>query len=369
MRPKLNRRRFAAACLAAAIFPCRAQQASAEQSYHLVDIGGLAGTDDGRFDSLIHIYPSGLTNDGAVVANASDTPFAVDPIEPVLHPAGWVVPFTVAGGEVRRIGRQRSTSFAAAINAAGSVVGFETARDGDGTSGRATVWRNGEIEHLRRLGGDFDIARGINADGVVVGASNVQRGGDAIQAVLWRNGEPLALPTLGGSRSVANDINDTDVIAGAAIATAVRYQPVLWVDGAIVPLPLPQFWVAGEALAVNSTGVAVGGGYLEFSEAPTRWTDSGYELLPGFAERVTGVARDINDADVAVGRVYRATRDYTGYVAVRWDASGVVDLNGLVPAETGFVLVDAVAINERGQILVAAANANGVARALLLSPA
>lgn len=360
MRPNLNRRRFVAASLAAALVQGRGNRASAEQPYRVADIGGLAGTGDGRFASLVHVYPSGLTNDGTVVANASDVSVPVDRIDPVLRPAGWSMPFTVSGGKTRRIGRERSTSLALAINTAGSAVGFEAARDSDGIRGRATVWRNGEIEHLPGLGGDFGIARGINAAGDLVGACNPEGGGDAIQAVVWRQGDPLALPGLGGQQSIANDINETGGIAGAAVATAIRYQPVLWVDDAIVSLPLPRFWVAGEALAVNQSGIAVGGGYLEFSEAPMRWADGGYEQLPGFAERVTGVA---------VGRVYVATRDYTGYVAVRWDASGVVDLNGLVPPETGFVLVDAVAINERGQILVAAADGDDVPHALLLSPA
>jgi hypothetical protein len=49
-------------------------------------------------------------------------------------------------------------------------------------------------------------------------------------------------------------------------------------------------------------------------------------------------------------------------------ASGLVNLNGLIPAGTGFVLTDAVAINDVGQILCNATNSGGSKHAVLLSP-
>ena len=44
------------------------------------------------------------------------------------------------------------------------------------------------------------------------------------------------------------------------------------------------------------------------------------------------------------------------------------NLNTLIPSGTGFILTDAVAINESGQILCDGTNASGNEHAVLLSP-
>jgi hypothetical protein len=48
--------------------------------------------------------------------------------------------------------------------------------------------------------------------------------------------------------------------------------------------------------------------------------------------------------------------------------TGLVNLNTLIPAGTGYTLTDALAINDSGQILRDATNASGIERAVLLSP-
>jgi probable HAF family extracellular repeat protein len=49
-------------------------------------------------------------------------------------------------------------------------------------------------------------------------------------------------------------------------------------------------------------------------------------------------------------------------------AGGLVDLNTLIPSGTGFVLTDAVAINESGQIFCDGTYVSGDEHAVLLSP-
>jgi hypothetical protein len=46
----------------------------------------------------------------------------------------------------------------------------------------------------------------------------------------------------------------------------------------------------------------------------------------------------------------------------------LVDLNTLVPLNSGFTITDAVAINDSGQILCDATNASGHEHAILLTP-
>lgn len=345
-----------------------AAKSEAADRYAITVVTGIAAGSGGPFPELIHVYPAGISDDGTVLVNASETELGSCCGRAIAVPSGWVVPFAWNDGDVRRLGRERSSSLAAAVDANGLAVGFETPRDDDLTDGRAAVWSGGDITRLPSLGGDFAIVLGVNGSGAFVGASRIEPGGSAVRATLWQeDGTPFDLGTLGGDGSVANDINDSGVVAGAAVATAVRYQPVLWIDGEIVRLPLPTYWVAGEVLAVNDAGVAVGGGFREFAESPLRWENGSFQELPGFAERVTGVARDINEDGAIVGQVYVSTSDYTGYVATLWSDGGIVDLNTVIPAGSGLVLTDAVDIDEDGRILVAAIK-DGLVHTLIISP-
>jgi hypothetical protein len=46
----------------------------------------------------------------------------------------------------------------------------------------------------------------------------------------------------------------------------------------------------------------------------------------------------------------------------------LVDLNTLIPSNSGFTITDAVGINDSGQILCDATNASGYEHAILLTP-
>lgn len=342
--------------------------AIAAMEYSVTDIGSLAGYGDGQFDELVAISPAAISGDGTVVANATSgvSDGCCDSFTPLQ--GSWAVPFRSKNGKVRRIGRERDYSQVADINNSGEIVGFATKHDHTLWEGDAVVWREGNARALPSLGGDFGFAYGINDAGDIVGTSRLATGAPQQHAALWTGGQVFDLGTLGGDSSVAYDINNSGVIAGAAVKTAVRYRPAIWRNGEIHELPLPAYWVAGEALAINDNGIVVGGGYREFSEAPLRWIDGNVEQLPGFAERATGAAGDINTAGVIVGKVYRQEKGYAGYVAVRWDESGMVDLNDLIPANSGYRLVDAVSINDSGQILATAIAADGSRHGLVLSP-
>ena len=326
--------------------------------YTIADIGSLVGHSDGQFDELEHVLPAAINDTGLVVANAVSS---IDEI--------WSVPFTSQDGSVKRFGREKSISQAYAVNAQGEIVGGITDRDDAELSKiRPVVWNGSESTDLPTLGGPTGSARAINEQGEIVGVSATSaESGSEFHATYWKDGQAFDLGTLGGESSVANDINESGVIAGAAVRTAVRTRPVVWQNGVITELPLPDFWVAGEALAINDSGVIVGGGYREFAESPNRWVDGVYEELPGFEERATGAARDVNNSGVVVGKVYLQEDGFADYVAVRWDESGLVNLNEVIPPGDGYVLVEAVSINDSGQILVSATK-DGVRHGLVLTP-
>ena len=64
----------------------------------------------------------------------------------------------------------------------------------------------------------------------------------------------------------------------------------------------------------------------------------------------TSVGQAINDSDVVVG--YSSIDGCCGYHAFIWEAGVMYDLNSLIPADSGIVLENAFAINNRGEIAV-----------------
>jgi hypothetical protein len=110
---------------------------------------------------------------------------------------------------------------------------------------------------------------------------------------------------------------------------------------------------------------AIGSHAAKFSAGA--WTDLG-----NFPGAQGSGATAINSAGQIVGTaifppIYKPFRPGK-HVPVISTASGLVDLNTMIPSGTGFTLTDAVDINTSGQILCDATNASGNEHALLLSP-
>jgi probable HAF family extracellular repeat protein len=203
-------------------------------------------------------------------------------------------------------------SYATAINNSGEAAGG---------NGQSFVENKGVITELGTLaGGNWSSAYGINAQGTVVGYGNV--GGGAFEAFVWNAGSGLtALGTLGGSSSYATAINDLGQIVGHS-TIADGY------DNAFV----------------DSNGVlrdlgTLGGG--------------------------NSYAYDINNAGVIVGYSFLAGNSVTHAFA---DVNGqMIDLNSLLPTNSGWVLNTAYGINDQGDI-VGTGTHNGQQEAFLLDP-
>ena len=85
--------------------------------------------------------------------------------------------------------------------------------------------------------------------------------------------------------------------------------------------------------------------------------------LPGFDD---SVAYDVDGAGEAVGAAAPAP-DAPNARALLWRGGRTVDLNGLLPLNSGWVLEEARAINNRGQI-AGTGLFHGAPRAFLLTP-
>ncbi|WP_414663355.1 hypothetical protein [Horticoccus sp. 23ND18S-11] len=284
-----------------------------------------------------------------------------------------------------------STTQANAINAAGTVVGF------DATSfqtARAFIYSGSTLTALPALNNARNEALGINASGVVVGTNTTFPNAD-FRGFIVANGSLTDL----GVNTTAVGINDAGTVVGNQFPRAF----IRSAAGVVTPIG-PATGSTTIATAINASGVVVG--YAEganrraFSYTNGTLTDLG--ALPGgsnsyaFAINAAGVvvgqsnestnrqlhaviftggnvididpngagtfgssATGINSAGVIVGQ------NAVGRAFVYTAATGLVDLNTLVTnlAATGFDrLISATAINDAGQIVGFGALAGGGTR-------
>jgi probable HAF family extracellular repeat protein len=314
---------------------------------------------------------------------------------------------------------QRTT--AADLNEKGEVVGWATAPEIPGkipTTAEfphlATLWRQGKAINLGSFGGDFSEALGINDQGQIVGYSYLSRRPNPDSspytkfAFLWQNGKMTRLRGLADDEagSTATSIDNHGRVVGELArgkraggraflwqAGKVRFLPpglpndinakgdlvgrasdyegnaLLWRNGRSIPLPMPKGdgWIRGRANAINESGVIVGA-----AEKKTNFPQTVLQALLWKNQTVTvlsaqrGSAADINNRGAVVGYAEKPGSRYESY-AFLYSKGHMIDLNTCLPPNSGWVLIAATAINDKGQI---AGNGlyQGNRRAFLLTP-
>jgi probable HAF family extracellular repeat protein len=267
------------------------------------------------------------------------------------------------------------------VNDAGQVVGWsytKTLVNGYDpyytlTSQHAFLWTS--ARGMQSLGKD-DKASGINAGGEVSGTINNTAAG------LW-TGNWTNLGTLGPNYYASSGlgINNFGQEVGFLLDNSSNQHAFLWTPstsggqrGTMQDLGTFGGRSSG-AFAINSQGYVAGAfqdlsyAYHAFVWRPTAANGTSGTMITLGGEG--GFASAINSSAVAVG-------DFTPTGTQQMDAalwqpgtSGsytLSDLNSLIPTGTGWTLSSADAINDRGQIVVEATQANGPQHALLLTP-
>ncbi|HWX20703.1 MAG TPA: hypothetical protein VN578_12460 [Candidatus Binatia bacterium] len=324
------------------------------QSYNITDLGAVAGeTVSGGY---------GLNGSGQAAGVSS-------------NPNGAIATL-FSNGKAINLGtlEPMDVSVATAINGTVEVVGYEFFSSDPNNTSHAWLYSNGNLKdiHSASLFPAGTRAAGINGSGVVVGQGLLTS--SSFHAFLYANGQMVDIGPPGAYQAGAAAINDAGQVVGNYYASSSAQGAFVYSNGKFTFLGVPPGASSFSAFAINSTGEVVGGSYL--SGAPSHaalynngmWTDLG--AVPGAAgTHATG----INTAGQVVGIAVFPITSYhpfkpgkhVGFIVRN---GSPVDLNTLIPANSGFTVTDAIAINDSGEILCNATNANGHKRAVLLTP-
>lgn len=213
----------------------------------------------------------------------------------------------------------------------------------------AFKWSDHRLEILHSLGGPYSSATAVNAAGDVVGSAQISSG--ARHAVLWRTSRPRDLGLLAqGDYSSARDINDQgDIVGEANLAPNGKPQAFLWHAGTMQQLPKLPGGSICSAQAINNTGMIVGSCDLPNGAAHgVIWSKGSIRDLGTLGDGdAPSTALDINDQAQVVG-----TSEEDGKLrAFLWQNGKMVNLDQWIAPMSGWGLLVASRINNRGEIL------------------
>ncbi len=278
----------------------------------------------------------------------------------LARPGGAMIDLgTLSGGQ--------GSSRAAAIGDSGVITGASTSVGGFNHAFR--IVGDGAMVDLGTLpGGWFSEGTAVNAAGQIAGFSAT--GSGQIHAfVTGPSGTVLQdLGTLaGGSFSRAYGLNDLGQVAGVATTASGAFRAFRTGPDGMVALGTLPGGTSSFGLGIGDDGSVIGyatgpdGRFRAFvAEADsTQLRDLG-TLSGGLASAALG----INNHGEVVGRSEAPGGQTRGFL---WsDTRGMVDLNLLIDPATGWVITEASAINDRGQIAGTGVR-NGLTRAVLLT--
>lgn len=265
---------------------------------------------------------------------------------------------------------------------------------------------NGKMSDIGTLGGDFSTTYGINDDGQIVGTSYTAS--QQLRGFVWQNGKTTSIGTLGGQLSIAEGINNKGQIVGVADTPDGKAHAFTWQNGDIKDISAQCPGSDNAASAINDNS-DIAGIYTQDGETISAFLLSGGrsrtlptlggtftlpialstkavvglgtladgdEIVHGFVTTSGGIqdigtfggdnsfALGVNNSGVAVGM---AQTKRGSLHAALWQSGKLTDLNTLLPSGSGWEVLVANGINERGQITGTGVVGNTI-HAFLLTP-
>ena len=340
----------AVAVLAGSAFAVPAQAATPQYKLTIV---GSAGTE---------LF--GINKNGGVFGIADENGAKVQ--EGFVLPAGTAkLVFLGSPGDQANA---NSVSSPEAFNDSADVVGSSTSF----TTGAETAAEWADSATPTNLGAQLalenlvasPVLTSINDNGLITGFGSNR--GDVGFTI---NGSTVTrLPALpdGGVDVEPIAVDSSGLIVGQADTTTSDFQAAEWRGGTVTALGMLPGSLTSEALAVNSTGQAVGAD-VELSDGDAHavlFANGTVTDLDAPGTGVSGgdaVAQAINDSGVIVGQ------GGNGHAFV-YQNGKAADLNGLIASGSGFTLLTADGINDNGVIVGTASNGTGQTFGFELTP-
>jgi len=349
----MKRYAFATVALLLLVSPWR-QTPTADQTAYTVEALGTSGNIGNLLPAETGINASGQIS--GTVTDATGNTRAVR----YVNGTGWeYVPGLTWG------------STAAGINVHGDIVGTQFV--GTVTHAYRYNFATGVVDDIVPLsGGTSNSGFAINDVGDVVGQSDVGNG--ITRGFVAHLGQaPTVLPTLGGTLGINDQpcgINNSGQIAGSStlptgLTDAVRIEAdhVTITDAGTVD---GTFGMSG-ACAIDEAGT-IGG----FSTAQTFSSFHAFRWSPGNAviadANLPSTFGNVESISGGVSAGWYQLADSSTRALMYTDANGAVDVNTLLPANSGWVLSEVKGINASGQ-MVGDGLLNGAPGVFRLTPA
>ena len=335
-------------------------------------VAGNAEVVSGGGDSNRHAFlrSNGLTTDIGTLGGSNSYPRAINNSGEVV---GWSNfeagnwhsrAFVYRNGATVDLGTLGGLdSDARDINDAGQIAGDSSTASGDN---HAFLYSNGVMRDLGTLGGTRSYVKKMNGRGQIVGYSYLSDNQN-YHSFLYSNGVMRDLGTLGGSNSEAYDINEYGGVTGYARTAGNNDLRAFYVRGGVsVDLgTLGGLYSQGNAL--NDYGQVVGWSYNSANEQRAFLTTSGSSMTDlGTLGGAWSEAKDINNRGQIVGQSETAitvtvppspnepnSGGYTYKVrhAFLYTNGRMLDLNDLLPTNSGWEIISASSINNDGYII------------------
>lgn len=231
---------------------------------------------------------------------------------------------------------------------------------------KSFIWREGQIIDVGASGSDYSRATAMNDLGEVVGVnddfiSQIQEG-----AFKWQNGQMVMLPKV--TLPAVYAINNKGQIAGAqwnapSMNEEVSYG-ILWQDGHTTDIGSLPGKRSATPYSINEKGEVVGSAFdsgdpdVYNADRSFLWRNGSMIDLGNLGGK-TSEALAINNNSQVVGssETSQLDSDYSHTPishAYIWQNGHMIDLNTLIPKNSGLVLQSATGINDAGQIRLVA---------------
>jgi|SRR5215469_2554059 len=288
-------------------------------------------------------------------------------------------------GEIKDLGTLGGNhSLAVAINERGQVVGsaqnaiedpfsllYSPAGITNGTQSRAFLWHKGHMQDLGTLGGPDAQAFALNESGQAAGISYINSTPDPVTGVptadpfLWTEGQGMIdLGSLGGVFGTAGLVNNRGQVVGVS-SIAADPGACVSTGGSGTATCHPFIWEGGKITDLNTetTGgnLVTANALSDSGEIIGTATFAGRPISDAYLWR-KGIARDlgtvdddcfseafgINSRDQIVGQSFSCATNFPR--TFLWENGAMIDLNTLAGPNSSLQLVEAFAINDRGEI-------------------